>query len=63
MLEHALVIPWSYDVAWQLTGVNDYSKIYSAYGTQGDRYLNWETNSDIFTTEDIAEFKAAYEAK
>ena len=63
MIEKCLVIPMSYTIEWQLTCVNDYSKIYSAYGIQGDRYVNWETNSDIYTTEDYAAFKAAYEAK
>ncbi len=62
-IEHVLIMPVRYSSTWQLTCVNDYSKIYSAYGTQGDRYINWETNSDIYTAEDIAEFKAAYEAK
>ncbi len=56
MLEHALVIPTHYDVSWQLTCVNDYSKIYAAYGNQSSRYVNWETNSDIYTTEDYVGF-------
>lgn len=56
MIEHALVIPCYYNVSWQLTCVNDYSKIYAAYGNQSSRYVNWETNSDIYTTEDYAAF-------
>ncbi|MDR2506021.1 MAG: ABC transporter substrate-binding protein [Oscillospiraceae bacterium] len=58
MLQHVLVLPWSYETVWQLTAINDYSKIYSAYGIQNYRYVNWETNSDIYTTEDYAELKA-----
>ena len=55
MLNHALVIPCSYSVSWQLTCVNDYTKVYSAYGIQAYRYVGWETNSDIYTTADYAE--------
>ena len=63
MIEKALVIPWSYDVSWQLTGVNDYSKIYTAYGIQAERYVNWETNFELYTTDDYAALKEAYNAK
>ena len=58
MLQHALVIPWYYDVAWKVTSINEYSKIYTAYGNQSERYVNWETNSDLYTTEDYEAFKA-----
>ena len=59
MLNHALVIPWSYEVLWEITSVNDYTKIYTAYGNQSERFVNWETNSDLYTTEDYEAFKAA----
>ncbi len=58
-IQHALTIPCMYSVSWQLTCVNDYSKINAAYGNQSTRYVNWETNSDIYTTEDYAGFAAA----
>lgn len=58
MLQHALVIPWSYEVTWKVTSINEYTKIYTAYGNQGERYVNWETNSDLYTTEDYEAFKA-----
>lgn len=58
MISHALVIPTHYVVSWQLTCINDYSTIYSAYGIQANRYVNWETNSDIYTTEEYAELSA-----
>ncbi|MDR0395861.1 MAG: ABC transporter substrate-binding protein [Oscillospiraceae bacterium] len=58
MLEHALVIPLYYLVEWQITAVNDYSKVYSAYGIQNYRYVNWETSSDLYTAEDYARFAA-----
>ena len=58
MLQHALVIPWSYEVTWKVTSINEYTKIYTAYGNQGERYVNWETNSDLYTTEDYEAIKA-----
>ena len=59
MLEHALVIPWSYEVVWAITRVSDYSKIYTAYGNQSERYVNWETKADgYYTQAEYAEFAA-----
>ena len=57
-IQHALTIPWSYEVTWKVTSINEYSKIYTAYGNQGERYVNWETNSDLYTTEDYEAIKA-----
>ena len=57
-IQHALTIPWSYEVTWKVTSINAYSKIYTAYGNQSERYVNWETNSDLYTTEDYEAIKA-----
>ena len=57
-IQHALTIPWRYEVTWKVTSINEYSKIYTAYGNQSERYVNWETNSDLYTTEDYEAFKA-----
>ena len=62
MLQHALVIPCYINVAWELTHVNDYSKIDSPYGAQKYRFINWETSVDGYTTEDYDAFMAAYNA-
>ncbi len=62
MIEHALVIPWYKNVLWQVTHVNDYSKIYAPYGIQGDKFKNWETSVDPYTTEDYAKLAEAYAA-
>lgn len=62
MMEHALCIPWYVDVHWQLTQVNDYSKIYAPYGIQTNRFVNWETSKDGYTTEQYDAFAAAYAA-
>ena len=63
MIDKCLTIPWSYDVSWQLTGVNDYSKIYTAYGIQAERYVNWETQFELYTTEEYTALRDAYNAQ
>jgi oligopeptide transport system substrate-binding protein len=63
MIQHALIIPLYYDISWELTCVNDYSKINAPYGIQNNRYLNWETNKNGYTTEEYAAFAAEYEAE
>ena len=63
MLNHALVIPCSYEVAWELTKINNYSKVYSMYGMQGYRYVDWEAQSEPYTTEEMAALAAAYAAE
>lgn len=62
-IENALSIPYFNEVGWHLTKVNDYSKIYCAYGIQATRYVNWETNDEGYTTADYEAFKTAYEAE
>ena len=56
MIEHALVIPWNYSVVWELTKVNNYSKIFTAYGVQAERYVNWETSTEPYTAEEYKAF-------
>ena len=56
MIEHALVIPWNYSVVWELTKVNNYSKIFTAYGVQAERYVNWETSTEPYTAEQYKAF-------
>ena len=62
-LDHALVIPCSYEVGWELTKINNYSKVYSMYGMQAYRYVDWETSTVPYTTEQMNEFAAAYAAE
>ncbi len=62
MLDHALIIPIYLNIPWQLTHMNAYSAIYCAYGTQNVRYINRETNTELYTTEEYEEFARAYEA-
>ena len=59
MLQHALSIPVEYEVGWQLTKVNDYSKMNAMYGAQNSTYKNWETSKDAYTTEEYEGFAEA----
>ena len=63
MLNHALVIPCSYEVGWELTKINDYTKVYSMYGMQAYRYVDWETSDAPYTTEQMTALAAAYAAE
>ena len=63
MLNHALVIPCAYDVGWELTKIDNYSKVYSMYGMQANRYVDWNTSVEPYTTEQMAALAAAYAAE
>lgn len=62
MLNHALVIPIYINIPWQLTHMNDYSRVNCAYGTQNVRYVNRQTSTELYTTEQYEEFLKAYKA-
>lgn len=59
LLSKALVMPSHYDIAWILTHINEYSKINAPYGIQNNKYVNWETSVDAYTTEQYQAFEAA----
>ena len=58
LLQHALTWPEYYENTWQLTKINDYSKINALYGIQNYTYKNWETSTEAYTAEDYARFAA-----
>lgn len=62
MIEYALSVPCYYEIAWELTHINDYSKINALFGIVNNKMINWETSVDAYTTEQYDAFKAAYEA-
>ena len=62
MLQHAFVIPCNYTVNWQLTKVNDYTKMYALYGIDNYLYKNWETSTEPYTTEQYDQFIADFNA-
>ena len=63
LLNHALTIPMEYEIQWQLSKINDYSKMNAMYGAQNYTYKNWTTSVDAYTTEQYESFKAESEAK
>ena len=62
LLDHALVIPVSYDVLWSLTKSNIYSQKYAMFGMQNNMWKNWETSVEPYTTEQYAQFEADFNA-
>ena len=56
MLDHALIVPAYFDISWELTRINDYSKMNAMFGIQNNKYKNWETSTDAYTAEDYAAF-------
>ena len=60
MLDHALIVPAYFDISWELTRINDYSKINAMFGIQNNKYKNWETSTDAYTAEDYAAFLEAF---
>ena len=63
MLGKVFVLPLYYNIGWELTTVNQYSKVYVPYGCQQGRYINWDTYSEGVTSEMAAEFAEAYAAE
>ena len=59
LINHALVIPWSYRCYWTMTKINEYSKSYSGCGI-GWQVKNWETSTEPYTTEQYAQFVTDY---
>ena len=53
-LEHALTIPMKIDVSWELTCYNDYTH-------PNTRYVDLETNAEIWQTADYQGFKAKFD--
>ena len=58
-IEQAYGLPVYRNVAWEITRVNDYSKIDAMYGIQANRYINWETTTNLaYTTSEYEAFAA-----
>ena len=55
-IDHCLTIPVSYRVQWELTKINNYSKVYSMYGMQSLRYVDWQAFDELVTGEQMASF-------
>lgn len=61
-LEHALMIPVHGSRTYMLTHTNLFSRIASTSDFQAQRFVNWETNVNAWTTEDSLAFEAAFNA-
>ncbi len=59
LLENVLTLPCYYSVEWQLTKVNDYSKMNAVYGSLNNMYKNWETSTDGYDAAQYEQFKSA----
>ena len=55
-IDHCLCIPCNYRVQWELTKINNYSKVYSMYGMQSLRYVDWQAFDELVTGEQMASF-------
>lgn len=60
MIEHALTVPAYFDISWELTHINDYSKINAMFGIQNNKYKNWETSTEGYTADDYATFEQTW---
>lgn len=60
MISNALVIPAYYTVNWQLTKINEYSKMFAAYGINEAVFKNWETSTTPYTTEEYEALKTEH---
>ena len=58
MLEHALIVPLRSNTAWSMTKANTYS-----YPRGSTKYVNWETQTEPYTSEQYAQLKAEFEAE
>ncbi|MCC8102095.1 MAG: ABC transporter substrate-binding protein, partial [Clostridiales bacterium] len=61
MLNHALTFPNAQNSESVLTWVNDWSKLYAAFGSQKGRYINWETKIGGYTRAEYEELYAAWQ--
>ena len=50
-------MPTYFNKGIQITCINDYSKINALYGNQSERYVNWETNDEVYNAEEYAALK------
>ena len=54
LIKNCLTIPCNYSVGWVLTKIDPNSKINARYGSCNEKMKNWVTNSEGYTTEELA---------
>lgn len=62
MIQNGFVVPLYMDIGWELTHINDYTRSNAMYGCQNNKYKNWETSVDAYTTEQYEQFAKDFEA-
>ncbi len=62
-IEHCLMIPTHTPSGREITPVNTYSKIANINDSLSSRYVNWETNANFYTADEIEELHQAYLAE
>lgn len=63
LIDHVLAIPLYYKTGWELTRINNYTKMYAMYGIQNYTYKNWETSTEPYTTEEYEQFVTSFNAQ
>ena len=63
LIQHALTVPNYHNIGWCLTKINPYSKMKAMYGIQNEKMKNWETNANGYTTTEMEQIAAEYNAK
>lgn len=63
LLNHGLSFPNAQNSESILTWANDWSKVYSPFGSQKGRFVNWETKVGGYTRDEYIELKAKWEAE
>ncbi len=58
MIENGLAHPLYYQIQWTLTKINPYSKPNAMYGVCNNKYKNWETSVEPYTTAEVDELAA-----
>lgn len=59
-IEHCMIIPTVTNAGREITCINIYSKPAAINDTQSGRYVNWETNADFYTKEEMEIIREAY---
>lgn len=63
LIDHVLAIPLYYKTGWELTRINNYTKMYAMYGIQNYTYKNIQTSAEPYTTAQYEQLLADFNAQ
>lgn len=63
LCNHALTFPNAQNSESVLTWVNDWSRVYSPFGSQKGRFVNWETKVGGYTRDEMIALKEIWDAE